>query len=65
MAIQCKHNSKLRLLGLCKPCSELDPYTVFVFKAKYGYMWGRGYYKEHPDCDPSNEAHIYPYWVKG
>lgn len=50
MAIQCEHNSKLRLDGLCAKCKALKPYMVFRFNPDChkeqcnccGYFWGPG-----------------------
>jgi hypothetical protein len=48
--IDCKHNRKLRLHGLCKDCKEKKPYMVFLLCKgdncdhvnECGYFWGPG-----------------------
>lgn len=58
MAVCCEHNSKKRLEGLCKECSEIKPYMVFRDGPNGGYFWGPGYPVEV-------ERGKRPYWATG
>lgn len=64
MAVQCEHNSKLRLEGLCTKCKDVKPYMVFRMVhdtcppdcKQCGYFWGPGF----PDENLKGQR---PYWA--
>ena len=52
MTVQCEHNSKARIEGLCAKCKLIKPYMVFRYvdgctkvgaeDRCCGYFWGSG-----------------------